>query len=141
MVLSESTSCSRRQRCTADSIRDMVSYLEDARYSGRTAQVAFPNIHKALDLLPHEALLHRLLQCSVSGRALAYLRALLVGRSLHVRLANLARTPRPLCQGVLQGRVLSSLLFNIAKASLPHCLPECHFPRGRLVIEADEVVL
>lgn len=118
-----------------------MSSLKEAHYFGRTAHVAFLGIHRALDALPHEALPLRRSQCGVSGRALAYLKAFLVGRSLQVRLACHPSTPRLVCEGGPQGSVLSAMFFVTAVAGLLDCLPAFKFPKVRLALYAYDVVL
>ncbi|KAH7950084.1 hypothetical protein HPB49_019491 [Dermacentor silvarum] len=53
----------RRQRCTADSISDVVATLEDAKATGYVAMVVLLDVKSAFDGLPHaviEACLDRL---------------------------------------------------------------------------------
>lgn len=58
-ILLEDVSGFRRQLRTIGSIRDLVLSLEAARHNGCRARVAFQDVHRAFDALPHDALLRR----------------------------------------------------------------------------------
>ncbi|XP_049524055.1 homeobox protein Nkx-3.2 [Dermacentor silvarum] len=71
----------RRQRCTADSISDVVATLEDAKATGDVAMLVLLDVKSAFDGLPHaviEACLDRLGQ---SGCLRRFISAFLTGRT------------------------------------------------------------
>ncbi|KAH7949377.1 hypothetical protein HPB49_008669 [Dermacentor silvarum] len=131
----------RRQRCTADSISDVVATLEDAKATGDVAMLVLLDVKSAFDGLPHaviEACLDRLGQ---SGCLRRFISAFLTGRTFRVRVGQELSEPRDITTGVPQGSVLSLFLFNMALAGLPASLPaDPRFP-VRCSIYADDVAL
>ncbi|KAH7948734.1 hypothetical protein HPB49_001429 [Dermacentor silvarum] len=131
----------RCQRCTADSISDVVATLEDAKATGDVAMLVLLDVKSAFDGLPHaviEACLDRL---GLSGCLRRFISAFLTGRTFRVRVGQELSEPRDITTGVPQGSVLSPFLFNMALAGLPASLPaDPRFP-VRCSIYADDVAL
>ncbi|KAH7954543.1 hypothetical protein HPB49_019687 [Dermacentor silvarum] len=131
----------RCQRCTADSISDVVATLEDAKATGDVAMLVLLDVKSAFDGLPHvviEACLDRL---GLSGCLRRFISAFLTGRTFRVRVGQELSEPRDIMTGVPQGSVLSPFLFNMALAGLPASLPaHPRFP-VRCSIYADDVAL
>ncbi|KAH7986085.1 hypothetical protein HPB49_026128 [Dermacentor silvarum] len=131
----------RCQRCTADSISDVVATLEDAKATGDVAMLVLLDVKSAFDGLPHaviEACLDRL---GLSGCLRRFISAFLTGRTSRVRVGQELCEPRDITTGVPQGSVLSPFLFNMALAGLPASLPaDPQFP-VRCSIYADDVAL
>ncbi|XP_037576965.1 uncharacterized protein LOC119459218 [Dermacentor silvarum] len=72
----------RSRRCTADSIGDVVSTLEQARSEGEAALLVLLDVQSAFDGLPHQVVIHALDALGVSGRMEQFVRAFLtVARS------------------------------------------------------------
>ncbi|XP_037568149.1 uncharacterized protein LOC119449025 [Dermacentor silvarum] len=93
----------RRQRCTADSISDVVATLEDAKAIGDVAMLVLLDIKSALDGHPHaviEACLDRL---GLSGCLRGFISAFLTGRTFRVRVEQELSEPRDTMTGVPQG--------------------------------------
>ncbi|XP_049527575.1 uncharacterized protein LOC119459166 [Dermacentor silvarum] len=93
----------RRQRCTADSISDVVATLEDAKATGGVAMLVLLDVKSAFDGLPHaviEACLDRL---GLSGCLRSYFSAFLIGRTFRVRIGQELSEPRDITIGVPQG--------------------------------------
>ncbi|XP_037558020.1 uncharacterized protein LOC119435164 [Dermacentor silvarum] len=93
----------RSRRCTADSIGDVVSTLEQARSEGEAALLVLLDVQSAFDGLPHQVVIHALDALGVSGRMEQFVRAFLTGRSFRVRVGTAQSSPRPVTAGVPQG--------------------------------------
>lgn len=111
-ILPEAMSCFRQQRCTEDSLADLVSSLEKACATRQTAHVVFIDIHLAFDTLPHEVIIDLWSYSAISS---SFLRS----RTMTVNVHGCLGTSRNLTQGVSRGSVVSPLMFNFALASLP----------------------
>ncbi|KAM7312260.1 hypothetical protein ISCGN_009165 [Ixodes scapularis] len=106
----------RRRRCTADAIADLATTFEDGKARRRTTGVVYLDIASAFERVLHGAIVDvdSLTRLGVRGRALRYVRAFLQGREARFRASGLYSAPRTLTRGVLQGSVLSPLLFSLA---------------------------
>ncbi|KAK8781510.1 hypothetical protein V5799_017149 [Amblyomma americanum] len=71
----------RRGRCTADSIADLVSTLEDARHDGDAVMLVLLDVKAAFDTLPHSVIHEALSRLGVTGPLLAFIQAFLQGRT------------------------------------------------------------
>ncbi|KAM7306770.1 uncharacterized protein ISCGN_010436 [Ixodes scapularis] len=84
----------RKQRCTTDAIGSLVSDMEQSKATRQATTAIFLDIKKACDAIPHETIIAELTRLGVAGRALAFVRAFLTGRSMHVRLGGI-RSSQP----------------------------------------------
>ncbi|XP_070384135.1 uncharacterized protein [Dermacentor albipictus] len=131
----------RRRRCTADSIADMVSTLEDAKAGGDLVMLLLIDIQGAFESLPHAVVQQGLDLLGICGNLRGFLSPFLHNRTLRIRVGQSKSTPRPVAAGVPQGSVVSPFLFNLAIARLPAALPiEPHFP-VQSSIYADDIAL
>ncbi|KAH7949833.1 hypothetical protein HPB49_015698 [Dermacentor silvarum] len=85
----------RRRRCTADSIADVVSTLEDARASGDLAMLLRIDVKGAFDGLPHAVVQQALDLLGIGGNLRRFLSSFLNDRTLSVRVGHARSTPRP----------------------------------------------
>ncbi|KAH7932686.1 hypothetical protein HPB49_000976 [Dermacentor silvarum] len=85
----------RRRRCTADSIADVVSTLEDARASGDLAMLLLIDVKGAFDGLPHAVVQQALDLLGIGGNLRRFLSSFLNDRTLRVRVGHARSTPRP----------------------------------------------
>ncbi|XP_077506727.1 uncharacterized protein LOC144115959 [Amblyomma americanum] len=108
----------RHHRCTADSIADLVSTLEDAKLNRHVVCLALLDIQGAFDNIRHEAILEALNIMSISNNLLQYVRGVSVW-----------------------GSVLSPLLFNAVLALLPNFLPKDLRLPIHVAIYADDIAI
>ncbi|KAH7975209.1 hypothetical protein HPB49_024946 [Dermacentor silvarum] len=131
----------QRRRCTADSIADVVSTLEDARASGDLAMLLRIDVEGAFDGLPHAVVQQALDLLGIGGNLRRFLSSFLNDRTLRVRVGHARSTPRPVAAGVPQGSVVSPFLFNLALARLPAALPTDPHYKVECSIYADDIAL
>ncbi|XP_049271245.1 uncharacterized protein LOC125758265 [Rhipicephalus sanguineus] len=130
----------RHHRCTADSIADVVSSMEDARSRGDVALVLL-DVQSAFDGLPHVAIENALDAMGIEGCLRRFISGFLTGRTLRVRVGRSTSSPRSVMTGVPQGSVLSPLLFNLVLAALPAAIPVDSTCPAQCSIYADNVAL
>ncbi|KAH7933361.1 hypothetical protein HPB49_011888 [Dermacentor silvarum] len=105
----------RRRRCTADSIADVVSTLEDARASGDLAMLLLIDVKGAFDGLPHAVVQQALDLLGIGGNLRRFLSSFLNDRTLRVRVGHARSTPRAViveCRirgGIRASRIARSL--------------------------------
>lgn len=121
----------------------LVSDMEQAKAMRQATSAIFLDIKKAFDAVPHTTIIAQLLKFGVSGRALAFIRAFLSGRTMRVRLNGTLSSLRNVAQGVPQGSVISPFLFNIVMAALPDVLRRISSQSQiiNMAIYADDVAL
>ncbi|KAH7937258.1 hypothetical protein HPB49_009849 [Dermacentor silvarum] len=130
-----------RHRCTANSIADVISTLEEARSNGEVALLILLDIQSAFDGLPHSVIENALDGLGIVGCLRQFVSSFLTGRTLRVRVGRTLSSPRRVTMGVPQGSVLSPFLFNTALAGLPAAIPaDPRFPT-QCAIYADDVAL
>ncbi|XP_037577106.1 uncharacterized protein LOC119459384 [Dermacentor silvarum] len=96
----------RCQRCTADSISDVVATLEDAKATGDVAMLVLLDVKSAFDGLPHAVIKACLDRLGLSGCLRRFISAFLTGRTFRVRVGQELSEPRDITTGVPQGSIL-----------------------------------
>nr|XP_050031042.1 uncharacterized protein LOC126527297 [Dermacentor andersoni] len=131
----------RRRRCTADSIADVVSTLEEAKACGDAVLLVLIDIKGAFDGLPHPVVQQALDLLGINGNLRRFISSFLEERTLRVRVGRSRSSPRPVAAGVPQGSVVSPFLFNLALARLPAALPiDPDYPVSASIY-ADDIAL
>lgn len=131
----------RRHRCTADSIADVVSTLEEAKRNGEVALLVLLDVQSAFDSLPHIAIESALDTLGIVSCLRTFISAFLAKRTLRVRVRRALSDPRPVTAGVPQGSVLSPFLFNLVLAGLPTAMPADKRYPTQCSLYADDVAL
>lgn len=108
---------------------------------GRTAQVAFLEIHPFFDALPHNMVLRRLSHAGICGRGITYHKAFQSGQTLQVKIVTELSPSKPVTHVIYQGSVPGPLLFNAAFAAPPQCLPRYKFRAIHVATYADDIVI
>ena len=101
-----------REECTGH-VAALQECLVRRRNRRHTTYLAFVDMRKAYDTVPHGALLRKLWLAGVRGRALAFMRALYDDIRLSVLTPHGASGTVPVLRGVRQGCPASPAMFNI----------------------------
>jgi len=101
-----------REECTGH-VAALQECLVRRRNRGQKTYLAFVDMRKAYDTVPHGALLRKLWLAGVRGRALAFMRALYDDIRLSVLTPHGASETVPVLRGVRQGCPASPAMFNI----------------------------
>ncbi|KAK8763940.1 hypothetical protein V5799_033449 [Amblyomma americanum] len=78
----------RMVRCTADSIADLVSTMEDARHDRDAVMLVLLDVKAAFDTLPRSVIDEALSRLGVTGALLAFVPAFLQGRTFRVHVGG-----------------------------------------------------
>ena len=112
----------RSERSTNDNLVRLETFIRDAFVKKEHVVAVFFDLEKAYDTTWKYGILRDLHELGVKGRLANFLESFLAERSIQVRVgATLSDTFR-LSQGVPQGSILSTTLFNIKINSIMNCL-------------------
>ncbi|KAF7253873.1 putative RNA-directed DNA polymerase from transposon BS [Varanus komodoensis] len=95
------------------------------RDRGSASLLVLPDLSAAFDTIDHGILLNRLAGLGIGGTAWWWFCCYLNGRFQKVVLGDYGSVPWQLCHGVLQGSILSPLLFNIYMKLLGEVIRRC----------------
>ena len=99
------------EECNAQ-VATLLEIAARRREEARPTYVAFMDLQKAFDMIPHNGMLHVLRAKGVSGKCWSFIRNLYANGSFSVLVGPTTSELAPLERGVRQGDSLSPLLFN-----------------------------
>ena len=112
----------RSERSTNDNLVRLETFIRDAFVKKEHVVAVFFDLEKAYDTTWKYGILRDLHELGVKGRLANFLESFLAERSFQVRVGSTLSDTFRLSQGVPQGSILSSTLFNIKINSIMSCL-------------------
>ena len=97
----------------------------DAMDKKKISALILLDLSKAFDSINHDKLLHKLSSVGASAAVVNWFKSYLTGRVKRVRIGSTLSDPLLITHGVLQGAILSPLLFCIYVNDLPHAPKDC----------------
>ena len=112
----------RSERSTNDNLVRLETFIRDAFVKKEHVVAVFFDLEKAYDTTWKYGILRDLHELGVKGRLANFLESFLAERSIQVRVGSTLSDTFRLSQGVPQGSILSTTLFNIKINSIMNCL-------------------
>ena len=112
----------RSERSTDDILVRLETFIRDAFVKKEHVVAVFFDLKKAYDTTWKYGILRDLHELGVKGRLANFLESFLAERSFQVRVGSTLSDTFRLSQGVPQGSILSTTLFNIKINSIMNCL-------------------
>ena len=112
----------RSERSTNDNLVRLETFIRDAFVKKEHVVAVFFDLEKAYDTTWKYGILRDLPELGVKGRLANFLESFLAERSFQVRVGSTLSDTFRLSQGVPQGSILSTTLFNIKINSTMNCL-------------------
>ena len=112
----------RSERSTNDNLVRLETFIRDAFVKKEHVVSVFFDLEKAYDTTWKYGILRDLHELGVKGRLANFLESFLAERSFQVRVGSTLSDTFRLSQGVPQGSILSTTLFNIKINSIMNCL-------------------
>lgn len=109
----------RRNRSTLDHILHLEAKIQEGFNIGLNTYAIFLVLCNAYDAAWHKAILFKLTEVEVRGKALCWIEAFLKKREMKVRVDGTTSEPVKITIGVPQGSVLSPLLFLVLTIDFP----------------------
>ena len=112
----------RFERSTNVNLVRLETLIRDAFVKNEHVVAVFFDLEKAYDSTWKYGILHDLHEFRVKGRLSNFVESFLANRSIQVRVESTFTDTFGLSQGVSQGSILSTALFNIKISSIMNCL-------------------
>ena len=112
----------RSERSTNDNLVRLETFIHDAFVKKEHVVAVFFDLEKAYDTTWKYGILRDLHELGVKGRLAIFLESFLAERSFQVRVGSTLSDTFRLSQGVPQGSILSTTLFNIKINNIMNCL-------------------
>ena len=112
----------RSERSTNDNSVRLETFIRDAFVKKEHVVAVFFDLEKAYDTTWKYGILRDLHEFGVKGRLANFVESFLANRSIQVRVGSTLSDTFGLSQGVPQGSILSTTLFNIKINSIMNCL-------------------
>lgn len=127
----------RRGRSTTDHLALLEDFTRRAWNKKEHVEAAFVDITKAYDRTCRRIILNQLVAWGIGGKMFKFLENFMKDREVRVRIGNHLSSPRVLENGVVQGSVLSVILFLIAISSIFQKFDS----RFQIIVYADDIVI
>jgi hypothetical protein len=108
----------RRNKSTTDVLITLENFIMDAIRKKEYTALLSLDISKAYDTCWRFGVLHKLKQWKIDGRILKFVSNFMSNRKLKVAVGNHYSRPKSIENGVVQGAVLSLILFLVAMADI-----------------------
>ena len=125
----------RKKRSSIDNLVHLENEIQKYLFVGMKTIVVFIDLAKAYDTLWTKGLIIKLRRIGLQGNILIFLRNYLLNRTFQVQIGNAKSAITHPENGLPQGSILSSLLFNIMISDIP-LRPDIHS-----LIYADDIVI
>ena len=112
----------RSERCTNDNLVRLETFIRDAFVAKEHVVAVFFDLEKAYDTTWRYGILRDLHDLGIRGRLAAFIESFLADRWIHIRVGSTLSEQFDQAQGVPQGSILSTTLFNIKINSIMDCL-------------------
>ena len=112
----------RSERSTNDNLVRLETFIRDAFVKKEHVVAVFFDLEKAYDTTWKYGILRDLHEFGVKGRLANFVESFLANRSIQVRVGSTLSDTFGLSQGVPQGSILSTTIFNIKINSIMNCL-------------------
>ena len=112
----------RSERSTNDNLVRLETFIRDAFVKKEHVVAVFFDLEKAYDTTWKYGILRDLQELGIKGRLANFVESFLANRSIRVGVGSTLSDTFGLCQGVPQGSILSTTLFNIKINSIMNCL-------------------
>ena len=112
----------RSERCTNDNLVRLETFIRDAFVAKEHVVAVFFNLEKAYDTTWRYGILPDLHDLGIRGRLATFIESFLADRWIQVRVGSTLSEQFDQTQGVPQGSILSTTLFNIKINSIMDCL-------------------
>ena len=121
-IISPVQSGFRSERSTNDNLVRLETFIRDAFIKKEHVVAVFFDLEKAYDTTWKYGILRDLHEEGVKGRLATFIESFLVERSIQVRVGSTLSDIFHQSQGVPQGSILSTTLFNVKINSIMNCL-------------------
>ena len=112
----------RSERCTNDNLVRLETFIRDAFVAKEHVVAVFFDLEKAYDTTWRYGILRDLHDLGIRGRLATFIESFLADRWIQVRVGSTLSEQFDQAQGVPQGSILSTTLFNVKINSIMDCL-------------------
>ena len=126
----------RSERSTNDNLIRLETFIRDAFIKKKHVVAVFFDLEKTFDTTWRYGILRDLHELGLKGRLPVFIKGFLADRRMQVRVGSTLSDQFEQAQGVPQGRILSTTLFNIKINNIVNCLVQRQRVHYMLTISA-----